>query len=137
MQFLTLAIASAFILASQANAQDIPQCIMVCFNDASATAGCGEGLDLACMCTNTKFTRATLNCVLTKCTAEEQNTALELNKQYCAPFISNSTTTASGTSASMTGTSAPASSTSTSAGYSTTANLGLLVASAGLSLFAL
>ncbi|CAE6504232.1 unnamed protein product [Rhizoctonia solani] len=144
MQYLTLAVASTFVLASQATAQtlDVPQCLMGCFNDASASAGCGGGMDLQCMCTNTAFTKAAMTCILTKCSAEDQNSASNLNKQYCAAFASNSTSTASDASGSTTGTSATASSTSssstsTSAGYTSSANLGLLVAGAGITLFAL
>ncbi|KAG8713251.1 hypothetical protein FRC11_012826 [Ceratobasidium sp. 423] len=144
MQYFTLTIASAFLLASQATAQvpDVPQCLMGCFSDAASSAGCSGGMDLQCMCTNDAFTKAAMTCILTKCTAEEQNTALNLNKQYCAAFTGNSTTTASEASGSATGSSAPASSTgssstSTSTGYSTSANLGLLVAGAGITLFAL
>ncbi|KAH7334814.1 hypothetical protein B0J17DRAFT_708397 [Rhizoctonia solani] len=136
MRYLTLTIASMFALASQATAQTpkIPECLMGCFNDASSTAGCSGGMDLQCMCTNDNFTKAAMTCVTTKCSAEDQTAAAALNQQFCAPFTGNSTNTATG---STTGTSAPADSTSTSAGYSTSINLGLLVAGAGVTLFAL
>ncbi|CAE6491465.1 unnamed protein product [Rhizoctonia solani] len=139
MQYLTLAIASAFVLASQASAQtpDVPQCLMGCFNDASQTAGCSSSMDLQCMCTNEKFTKPAMTCVLTKCSTSDQNTASAMYSQYCVAFTGNSTTAATGASGSATGTSPSASSTSTSAGYSTGANLGLLVAGAGVTLFAL
>ncbi|CUA67062.1 hypothetical protein RSOLAG22IIIB_02980 [Rhizoctonia solani] len=139
MQYLTLAIISTLAFASQASAQmpDLPQCLQGCFNDASSVAGCSTGMDLKCICTSDKFTKPAMTCVLTKCSAEDQQTASTLYTQYCVAFTSNSTTTATGASGSTTGTSAPASSTSTSAGYSTAANLGLLVAGAGITLFTL
>ncbi|CAE6461558.1 unnamed protein product [Rhizoctonia solani] len=140
MQYLTLAIASAFVLASQASAQmpNLPECLTGCFNDASASAGCSSsGMDLQCMCTNDKFTKPAMTCVLTKCSTDDQNTASAMYSQYCVAFTGNSTTTATGASGSTTGTSAPASSTSTSAGYSTGANLGFLIAGAGITLFTL
>ncbi|CAE6500332.1 unnamed protein product [Rhizoctonia solani] len=135
MQYLTLAIASIFALASQATAQvpDVPQCLMGCFNDASSSAGCSGGMDLQCMCTNEKFTNAAMACIINKCSAEDQAAAAVLNQQFCAPFTGNSTTA----SGSATGTSAPAASTSTSAGYSTGINMGLLAAGAGIALFSL
>ncbi|CAE6347415.1 unnamed protein product [Rhizoctonia solani] len=139
MQYLTLAIISTLAFVSQASAQmpDLPQCLKGCFDEASSVAGCSTGMDLQCICTSEKFTKPAMTCVLTKCSAEDQQTATQLYTQYCVAFTGNSTATATGTSGSTTRTSAPASSTSTSAGYSTGANLGLLVAGAGITLFAL
>ncbi|CAE7125286.1 unnamed protein product [Rhizoctonia solani] len=138
MHYLTLLIASAFVFASQASAQmpDLPECLMGCFKEASSTAGCSSEMDMQCMCTNEKFTKPAMTCVLTKCTAEEQDTASKMYTQYCVAFAGNSTTPAN-TSASSTPSSAPAASPSKSAGHNTGANLGLLLAGAGVTLFAL
>ncbi|CAE6354338.1 unnamed protein product [Rhizoctonia solani] len=142
MQYLTLAIASAFVLASGVSAQmpNIPQCLMSCFEDSAKTADCSSSMDLSCICTKPEFTKAAMTCVLSKCSAEDQNTASTLSQQFCGPFAGNSTSTAA---VSTTGTSAPASptSTSTSAGandaYSTSVNVGLLAAGLGITLFSL
>ncbi|QRW25394.1 CFEM domain protein [Rhizoctonia solani] len=142
MQYLTFAIASAFALAFGASAQmpNVPQCLMKCFDDSAKTAGCSSSMDLQCVCTNEEFTKAAITCVLMQCNAEEQNTASTLSQQFCGSLAGNSTSTVSGT-ATGTSTSAPAASSSagsgTNAGFVESANVGLLVAGLGMTLFSL
>ncbi|KAF5351560.1 hypothetical protein D9758_007188 [Tetrapyrgos nigripes] len=89
---------------------DIPPCVLNCIQEA-LPGNCDSISDINCLCTSTNFQLASLQCLQSKCSNAELETATSLQGNLCV----SSSSSASG-SASATHTS-PASQSSTSSAH--------------------
>ncbi|KAH9976462.1 hypothetical protein BGW80DRAFT_1293861 [Lactifluus volemus] len=86
--FLTLAVALVGV-----SAQNLDSCIVTCLSNAAQAQGsCTNIQDLSCVCNNTVFKTAAANCLTANCTAQDQQTALQLEQSQCGNTATSSST---------------------------------------------
>jgi hypothetical protein len=96
--FLTLAVALVGV-----SSQSLDSCIVTCLSNAAQAPGSCTNMcrnphwshfslsdsasfnsqDLSCVCNNTVFKTAAANCLTANCTAQDQQTALQLEQSQC------------------------------------------------------
>ncbi|KAI7861259.1 hypothetical protein K492DRAFT_139311 [Lichtheimia hyalospora FSU 10163] len=59
-------------------------CVLQCVTQAASQGGCSSFTDISCVCTSTEFQSATLQCLTSTCTPEDQQLALSLQQQQCS-----------------------------------------------------
>ncbi|THU75204.1 hypothetical protein K435DRAFT_707540, partial [Dendrothele bispora CBS 962.96] len=95
-----LAILVGLLSAVAVNAQDtsgISQCVLSCVSSAASDNGCSSFTDLQCVCTNTAFQQASLQCLQSNC-PDQVDAATQLQQQECASGTASRSSSTSSTS---------------------------------------
>ncbi|KAH9165061.1 hypothetical protein EDB89DRAFT_2077365 [Lactarius sanguifluus] len=78
-----LSVFAALVVATVVGVSAQDACIIGCVQQSLSPSTCTSYTDLACVCSNKAFQRASAACLNAKCTTADQQAALELQKQKC------------------------------------------------------
>ncbi|KAI8978357.1 hypothetical protein BD414DRAFT_516970 [Trametes punicea] len=118
--------------AAPTSTAGISPCIITCITQAGQANGCSGGIaDLSCLCTNTAFQQAALSCLQSSCSAQDVQTAQQLEQAECGAGTS-ATAISSGSSSSASASSSSNAAVTLFAGPNAGSLVGLGVAALGV-----